>query len=149
MATVDATALRTFVYDEILARGRPPRCTDIGAHFRTTVEVAREALATLSIGKTILVDPRSGEIWMAGPFSANETSYRVEDGDRSWWANCAWDMFGVAAIVGTRVTVHTSCGDCGEPMRLGCDPNIPPHNEPGVVHFLVPARQWYDDIGFT
>ena len=149
MPTIDPTALRVFVYDEILARGRPPRSADIGAHFHTTVDVARDALATLRIGKTVLVDPRSGEIWMAGPFSAIPTAYSVESGDRSWWANCAWDMFGVATLAGRRVTVHTSCGDCGEPMTLTCDPDGPPPNEIGVVHFLVPARQWYADIGFT
>jgi hypothetical protein len=33
------------------------------------------------------VHPESGEIWMAGPFSAAKTDYQAVAGDRSWWAN--------------------------------------------------------------
>lgn len=147
--TIDPTDLRVFVYDDMLRRGRPPLCAEIAAHFGISPLVARDALAALRIGKTILVDPRSGEIWMAGPFSAGETPYRVSAGERSWWANCAWDMFGVAHLANRHVTVHASCGDCGESMTVEADPSSPPPNDVGVVHFLVPARHWYDDVGFT
>ena len=148
MPIIDPTALRVFVYDELLARGRPPTSAEIGARFATSAGDARRALAELRIGKTILVHPHSGEIWMAGPFSAVETPYRVESAGRAWWANCAWDMFGVASIARTRVTVHTRCTDCGDPMTIVCDAAAAP-DESGVVHFLLPARRWYEDIGFT
>ena len=145
---MDPVALRIFVYDEIVARGRPPALSDIAARFEITVPNARRALAELKIGKTILVDPQSGEIWMAGPFSAVETPYHVVSGSRTWWANCAWDMLGVVMIVNERTTIHTQCTDCAAPMTLTGDPSVQP-NEKAVVHFLVPAWRWYDDIGFT
>lgn len=148
-AALDETGLRTFVYDHILTGGRPPSCLEIGNRFGISATEARRALGALRLGKTILVDAQSGEIWMAGPFSARETPYRVVDGKRAWWANCAWDMFGVAHIANTAVTVHTFCGDCGAAMAIPIDPATPPPNDIGVVHFLVPARHWYDDIGFT
>jgi len=145
---VDAVALRVFVYDEIVARGRPPKATEIGRHFEVSEADAKSALSALKIGKTILIDPRSGEIWMAGPFSAVETPYRVVIDHRTWWANCAWDMLGVVMIVNERATIHTRCTHCSAPMTFTADPSVPP-NEQAVVHFLVPARRWYDDIGFT
>jgi hypothetical protein len=33
-------------------------------------------------------------------------------------------------------------------MTILTDPSTAP-TEDAVVHFLVPARRWYDDIGFT
>jgi hypothetical protein len=148
MATIDSTALRVFVYDSLAANGLPPTTADIGKHFGVSADTARTDLATLKIGKTILVHPESGEIWMAGPFAAAKTDYRVTDGRRTWWANCAWDMLGVPMILGRRVWAQTRCTDCGEAMTIECDPSSAP-TEDVVVHFLVPARRWYDDIGFT
>ena len=148
MATVDPVALRVFVYDELLDRGAPPSLGDIAGHFGVAPNEARRALAELRIGKTILVHPHTGEVWMAGPFSAAETAYRVTLGRRQWWANCAWDMFGVAVIVGATVRVDARCTDCGEAISVICDPEAPP-NDDAVVHFLLPARRWYEDIGFT
>ena len=148
MADIDPVALRVFVYDELLDRGTPPRIAEIAAHFGVAPNEARSALAELRIGKTILVHPQSGEVWMAGPFSATETPYRVTLGHTQWWANCAWDMFGIATIARAIVGVDTHCTDCGDPMSLVCDPAVAPNDE-GVVHFLVPARRWYENIGFT
>ena len=145
---IDRTALRVFVYDEIATHGIPPSVAAIGDHFKVPPAVARAELASLKIGKTILVHPESGEIWMAGPFSAVETNYRVSAGNRAWWANCAWDMLGIPMVLGHRVLAHTRCVDCGEELTIECDPVKAPAYD-AVVHFLVPARHWYDDIGFT
>lgn len=148
MGRIDPGELRIYVYDRLSARGVPPPVSEIAAHFALSPNDTRRSLTDLKIGKTILVHPVTGEIWMAGPFSAVETSYRVTDGDRQWWANCAWDMFGVGIILNTPVRIDAHCTDCGEPITLECDPERAP-NDDAVVHFLVPARHWYQDIGFT
>jgi hypothetical protein len=146
--STDPADLRIFVYDHLVAAGSPPTLTEIAAHFGTTRTVARQELAALKIGKTILVHPESGELWMAGPFSAVKTDYHVVAKGRSWWANCAWDMLGIPMVVNSAVKVHTKCTDCGSAMTIDCDPSLPP-TEKAVVHFLVPARHWYEDIAFT
>jgi hypothetical protein len=148
MATIDSLALRVFVYDRLVESGLAPTSAEIGERFGVTPDHARGALKALKIGKTVLVDPESSEIWMAGPFSARRTDYRLTDGKRTWWANCAWDMLGVPMILARKVWAHTRCTDCGAAMTIECDPSSPPV-EDAVVHFLVPARRWYDDIGFT
>jgi hypothetical protein len=145
---VDSTALRVFVYDWLLARGVPPSTSVIASHFDTTVDAARQSLADLKIGKTILTHACSGEIWMAGPFSAVPTPYRVFGSKVAWWANCAWDMFGIAMLAREPVRIETTCTDCGDHMSLDGSPDSGPSGE-GVVHFLIPAARWYADIGFT
>lgn len=144
---IDPAALRIAVYDEILNAGSVPTVATLAASFGVSATEMRGALTALRIGKTILVHPSSGEIWMAGPFSAIETPYLVT-GRHGWWANCGWDMFGVAMIAGERATVETRCTDCGAPITVAADPAAPPKDD-AVVHFLMPARRWYDDIGFT
>jgi hypothetical protein len=141
-------SLRRFVYDHLAASGLAPTLAEIAKHFGTTATVARQELAGLKIGKTILVHPESGEIWMAGPFSAAKTDYQVVAGDRTYWANCAWDALGIPMVLNAPVQVNTRCTDCGSPMTIDCSPSHPPTVD-AVVHFLVPARRWYDDIGFT
>ena len=145
---IDATALRRFIYEEIFANGTPPTSGRIGAQFGVDAREAREALAALKIGKTILVHPKSGEVWMAGPFASSPTSYQVSVQGKQWWGNCAWDMLGVAAMVGLPATVHGSCEQSGDEFSLtikSLDQVMPDW----IVHLLVPARQWYDDVGFT
>jgi hypothetical protein len=166
-------ALRIFVYDRLIERGGPPSsCAEIASYFSVPEADARFALAHSRIGKTVLVDPATGEIWMAGPFAATPTPYKItplktepratraahlpsdpltlepSDPGRSWFANCAWDMLGVASLVDEPVRIEASCTDCGEPIVFDHDPPHPPPSD-AVVHFLVPARRWYDDIGFT
>jgi hypothetical protein len=142
-------ALRIFVYDRLVSAGHAPTSREIGAHFDLSPEDARARLAGLKIGKTVLVNPTTHEIWMAGPFAAAKSAYRLSDGKTTWWANCAWDMFGVAMIVGRPMTAETSCPDCAERVAIECDPDHPPVEGQAVVHFLLPARRWYEDIGFT
>ena len=145
---LDPQGLRRMVYEGILERGMPPSVKEIASHFRVATDDARESLARLKIGKTVLVDPRSGEVWMAGPFSAKPTDYRVVGARTKWFANCAWDMLGVAVLANECVTVETHCVDCGDEMVFDVDPRAGTTLD-AIVHFLVPARRWYDDIGFT
>lgn len=137
-----------FVYEQLIEHGVMPSLTDIGRRFSATATDAREAIRAAGLRKTLLPDPRTGEIWMAGPFSAVPTSYRVRAGRRMWWANCAWDMLGIAALVGEPVEIEAQCTDCGQPMPMHIDLREELDID-AVVHFLVPARRWYDDIGFT
>ena len=146
--TIDARNLLVYVYDQLLANGTPPTSSEIAAHFDTTPDEALRALGEMKVGKTVLPNPHTGEIWMAGPFAAAKTDYQAVAGDRSWWANCAWDMLGIPMVLNAPVQVHTKCTDCGSPMTIDCSPSQPPTVD-AVVHFLVPARRWYEDIGFT
>src|SRR5688572_940913 len=95
----DAAELRVFVYGQLIDHGAMPSLAEIARRFSISEAEGRDALRSAGLGKTLLPDPRTGEIWMAGPFSARPTTYRVRAGSRQWWANCAWDMLGIAAMV--------------------------------------------------
>jgi hypothetical protein len=141
--------LRIFIYDHVIETGAIPVSDVIAARFGITPAEARESIGALKIGKTVLPHPETGEVWMAGPFASAPSGYELTDGITTWQANCAWDAFGVAEIVGKSLQAHARCPDCNKDIEFRCDPDRP-WNPPGaIVHFLVPARHWYDNIGFT
>ena len=147
--SIPANRLRVFIYDVLIGAGHPPTSAEIGAHFRVSAADARGAMRRLGIGKTLIPDAKTGEIWMAGPFSARPTTYWVTSGRKSWWANCAWDMLGIPAALGQSARIDATCADCGAPMRLDVDRDTGPVSNEGLVHILLPANRWYADIGFT
>jgi hypothetical protein len=140
--------LRIHIYEVLLERGLPPSALEIARQFGRTEREVKHAIDELKIGKTVLPHRVTREVWMAGPFASEETEYRVRGKWVTWYANCAWDMLGIPVIANEWVTIDTTCTDCRDPITITVEPNAPASDDL-VVHFLVPARQWYDDIGFT
>lgn len=133
------TSVRAAVYASFMDGEAPSaeaisrRCDlDPGA-----VSAALESLADEH--RLVLAD--DGSVVMAHPFSAVPTGYAAAVGDRSWHANCAWDALAILALVGDGVATKD-----GEPLWEVHDGVVTP---PGVVHFVVPAREFWTDIGFT
>ena len=85
---------------------------------------------------------------MANPFSGVETPHRVEAAGRTWYANCGWDAFGIGVVLRADSTIHTTCADCGDAIDLEVRGYRPTDPDP-LFHVLVPARDWWSDIGFT
>ena len=132
----------------LLDRGLPPSALEIGRHFGITEREVKHAIADLKIGKTVLPHPVTREVWMAGPFASEPTDYRVEGKRVTWYANCAWDMLGIPMIAREWVSISAHCTESRDAIRLNADAEAPPADDL-VVHILVPARRWYDDVGFT
>jgi hypothetical protein len=86
----------------------------------------------------------SHRVEMAHPFSGANTGYRSVVGDRSWNANCAWDALAILALMGDGEAFAP--GDDGDVVWAVDDGNVSPD---GVVHLLIPASRFWDDIGFT
>lgn len=85
---------------------------------------------------------------MVAPFSAVPTPFRVHAADRAWFANCAWDAFGICAARHVDGRIETECPDCGD--RITVDVRDERPDDPSLLfHCLVPAARWWDDIGFT
>jgi hypothetical protein len=145
---MNARDLRIYIYDVLLDRGFPPSALDVARHFGRGEREVKHAIAELKIGKTVLPHPVTREVWMAGPFASATTDYQVAGKHATWYANCAWDMLGIPMIAKEWVAISTTCAESGAPIRLSADAESPPGDDL-VVHFLVPARQWYNDIGFT
>lgn len=135
--------VRNHVYGRFLELQRAPSVAEldaeVGAHVRAALRRLHDAHA--------LVLGTDGEILMANPFSAVPTPYRVQASGRSWYANCAWDAFGIPAALHVDGQVSTACADCGEPIEIELRGGPDPADS--VFHVIVPAREWWDDIVFT
>ena len=108
-----------------------------------------DAYHRLHDAHALVLQPDATEIRMLNPFSAVETPYRVEAGGRSWFANCAWDALGIPAVLRADGRIEAACPDCAEPLELEVRNAELVHGADLLVHFVVPARRWWDDIGFT
>jgi len=95
----------------------------------------------------LVLSAAADELRMANPFSAVPTAYRVHAQGRWWYANCAWDAFGVLAALDVDGRIESSCPDCGEPYALDVSEHATSSHL--LFHCLVPAARWWDDIVFT
>lgn len=111
-------------------------------------EVA-DAYRRLHDAHALVLEPGTTRIRMLNPFSAVETPHRVEAGGRSWFANCAWDALGISAALHADGDVRSECPDCAEPLELEIRDGRVARGADLLVHFVVPARHWWDDIAFT
>ena len=129
-------------YRRFVELGRAPTPDEVG-----DPDEVRDAWRRLHDAHALVLDG-DGAIRMANPFSAVPTPYRVEAAGRSWYANCAWDAFGICAALHLDGRIDATCPDCGEPIAVEVRDERP-DDESLVFHCLVPAAQWWDDIVFT
>ena len=104
------------------------------------------ALRALADEHCLVLLPDGESIWMAHPFSGVETDFRVTLGDHHWFANCVWDGLSILALFGDG-SLDTHSPATGEALRF--DVVSGAVQGEGLVHFLVPARRFWDDIGYT
>jgi Alkylmercury lyase len=140
--------LRNATYRLFVDLGRAPSAQETAEDLGGTTPEVIDGWGRLHEGHALVLDVAGREIRMANPFSAVPTAYRVSAAGRWWYANCAWDAFGICAALRTDGRIAASCPDCGEPVRVAVDGGEP-HDESLVFHCLVPARLWWDDIVFT
>jgi hypothetical protein len=140
--------VRLSVYELLLDRGRMPSIAELASSLGLAEADIRESLERLFAQKAIALMSESREILMASPWSAVPTSYVVEAGGRSWWANCAWDGLAIPAAMGVPGKMIASCACCGEGMTAEVDGPRLLVGE-GVMHIALPAKTWWNDIHFT
>ena len=145
--TLDAR-LRRYIYDFTFREGSPPSIAQLAAALNSSSNNARAALAQLAIARVLVLQPESGEILMAPPFSAVPTSFVVQTRAHVAYANCAWDALGVSVMMNEPARISTSCGCCGEGLSLRTSLEGPLESD-SIIHFAVPARRWWEDIVFT
>lgn len=104
------------------------------------------ALKHLAAERRLVLTADGRYIAMAHPFSSAETGYRAVIGDRSWSANCGWDVFAILALLGDGEAHGVSPVDSTTTTWTAGGGKVSPG---GLVHFVVPARSFWDDIEFT
>jgi hypothetical protein len=140
--------VRQSIYTLTAERGRPPVAAAVAEALGSTREEVLEAFVRLAGRRLLALAPESGEIVMAPPFSAVPTGFLVTAGEHSYFGNCVWDAFGIAAALGADAEIDAGCACCGEPMNLRVEDGSPVSAR-AVAHFAVPAAHWWDDIVYT
>ncbi len=143
-----AVHVRRQFYDVTMRRGYPPTIAEIAAALDVHIAETQAAVQHLATGRVLVLQPISGEILMANPFSAVPTPFLVELAAFSCFGNCIWDALGIAAMLNQDARITTSCSDCGRALEVRVV-NGQVEGDPSVIHFAVPAHQWWDDIVFN
>jgi len=139
--------VRREVYDFTLRRGIPPDSTNVAEALSLRRELVRDSFSRLAAAHVLVLQPESGEILMANPFSAVPTPFRVEVAGFVAYGNCIWDSLGIPAMLKADAIIDSSCGDCGTAMQIAVsDGEV---SGDGLLHFAIPARDWWNDIVFT
>jgi alkylmercury lyase-like protein len=145
---IDDQGLRQHVYAVTVERGRPPLAADVATALGVSATEVLDGFQRLRAKRLLYLARDTGEVVMAPPFAAAPTTFLVAARGRTYFANCVWDAYGIAAALGSDAAIDASCGCCGEPMALAVEGNRPVAT-PGVGHFAVPAAHWWDDLPYT
>lgn len=140
--------LRNLTYGLFVELGRAPTRSEVAARANLAEAEVSAAWRELHDQHALVLDAETAEIRMANPFSAVPTPYRVQAGSRAWFANCAWDAFGICAALHSDGLIATVCPDCHEPLGVSVRAESP-DDASLLFHCLVPAARWWDNIVFT
>ena len=139
--------VRVEVYRAFVEEGRAPQMKDVSARLRLPLQLVTESLRELADDHVIAFVPGTEDLWLAHPFCANPAPFEVSDGRRSWDAICIWDALGILAVMDSDGRVATICPDCRQPIQVSVVDGIVKASADALVHFGVPARRWYEDVG--
>ena len=139
--------IRSQVYAHFLKTGQAPTTGKIAKALSWPLLEVRAACQRLAAGRALVLQ-EDGEVLMAEPLSAVPTAFSVEVGRHSWWGNCIWDALGIPAMLKEDARIVTSCGCCEESMVLEVKDGLL-LDAPGIVHFAIPPRDWWNDVVFA
>ena len=138
-------AVRVALMERFAALLRAPTHAELAEAAGISVDEVPAALRELAGQRMLVLRPGTDEIWMAAPYSAVPTDYVAVVNGRRHFGNCIWDALGIVAMLGGVGRVEKLSGD----LRVEAAIRRVSAPREYVVHFLVPAARWWEDIGFT
>jgi len=143
------TAVKLNIYETIANTTKMPTSREVASALGSSANEVEAAFERLYQKRLLVLEPGSAsQIRMAPPFSGIETQHLVKIEHKTYFANCAWDAFGIAAALKSDADIASSCPDCGELLSLQIKDGRPLPQE-SIAHFAVPASQWWKDIIHT
>jgi hypothetical protein len=141
-------AVRLHVFRQAAETARVPKANEIAAALDRSPPEVEEALRRLAAARLLVLAPGTTNVWVAPPFCAVPTDFRVSAGGRTYWGICIWDALGIPAALHTDAEITTHCGDCGDELVLAVRGGALARGD-GIVHFATPALRWWDNIAFA
>jgi len=142
------TQTKLAVYRHFAETGMRPPLRVVAERVGSDMNSVREAYGRLRAQRVLVLETDGVSIRVAPPFSGVPTQHVVIVDDTKYFANCAWDSFGIAAALHRPAWVHSRCEQSGEPFSLEISLEGPPPCS-WLFNCLVPAAKWWDDIVFT
>lgn len=140
--------LRNVTYGQLGTLGRAPTAAEVARQLGLSGDDVRAGWRRLHDAHALVLNQATAELRMLNPFSAVPSAYRVHAQGRWWYANCAWDAFGILGALHADGRLETSCPDCGEALAVDVrDGRL--SDASLLFHCLVPASQWWNDIVFS
>jgi len=136
------------IYRHFAETGQRPSLRVIADRVDADLSSVREVYLRLRGQRVLVLEPDGISIRMAPPFSGVPTQHVVIVGETKYFANCAWDSFGIPAALHRSGQIYSRCEQSGEPLHLEIGLEGPPRCS-WLFHCLVPAGKWWDDIVFT
>jgi hypothetical protein len=140
--------LRLYIYTQMVETSAAPSVAETARTLSCAPAEAEAGYRALADARIIVLRPGSTTIWMAMPFSNMQTAFTVIAGGRAYYANCGWDAFGIPAALGADARIFTGCPDCGSALERKIAGGHIPETR-GLVHFALPVRRWWEDVGYT
>jgi len=148
VATDPDTTLKLAIYKFTAEHARVPTVRELAPIVGLDAEAVRAGFRRLFADRVLVLERDGETIRMAPPFSGVRTQHRVVAGGKEYFANCAWDSLGILAALHVPGEVFSRCEQTQEEVHLEVTA-AGPKPAPVVVHFAVPASQWWQDIVFT
>src|SRR5437899_10445933 len=132
------TQTKLAIYRHFAETGQRPSLEVVAERVRADVSIVREAYVRLCAQRVLVLEPDRVSIRMAPPFSGIPTQHVVIVDDTKYFANCAWDSFGIPAALHRPGWVHSRCEQSGEPLSPGVWLQRATHSS-WLCHCPVPA----------
>jgi hypothetical protein len=144
------TAITTRLHYEIirglLDSGACPGNTELAEGLQLAAAELEEAMRALAAIHGVALHPHVCEPWVVHPFSLTPTLNFVEGAGCGWWAPCIWCAFGVAALAGGEIAIHTRLAAETTPLVLQVKDGEPASGDDLLVHFAIPPSRAWDKV---
>lgn len=142
-------SVRELVYRHFAQYGCAPAPAAIMADTGITRPQLVDAYQRLAAARELVLRSDGTDVLMAHPFSAVSTPFEVRaQNGITYFANCAWDALSISPALRLDSDIRSVCAHTHEPVHLSIRAGTLQGDRP-VVHFLVPARDFWRDIEHT
>src|ERR1700730_15027985 len=107
--TAADAALRLAFYRFIVTRGHVPTLRDLAAALSRPQEKIGAGVGRLAQLHILVLQTQSSEILRAAPFWAVPPAFRVQSGNRAWWASCTWTRLAIPAMLRRDARITPAC----------------------------------------
>jgi Alkylmercury lyase len=130
----------------LIADGACPSQSALAQSLGLTPLEIESLLRGLAAIHGVVLHPHVCEPWIVHPFSLTPASHWIESRREGWWAPCVWCAFGVAALVGGDVRIHTRYGGQSEALAIPVSEGEPYGLDDVWVHFAIPPAHAWDNV---